>query len=74
MSSTLRSAADLDAEGEAVARRFDGHSSRGNVLLFLGAIEKILLEHGFKAPPGAGVGAAVQSYLQSQTVAAGGRK
>ncbi len=52
-----------------------GHNSqRGNVLLFLGAIEKILLEHGFKASPGAGVGAAVQSYLQSQAVAAGGRK
>jgi alanine-glyoxylate transaminase/serine-glyoxylate transaminase/serine-pyruvate transaminase len=50
------------------------NSQRGNVLLFLGAIEKILLEHGFKASPGAGVGAAVQSYLQSQTVAAGGRK
>ena len=52
-----------------------GHNSqRGNVLMFLGAIEKILLEHGFKASPGAGVGAAVQSYLQSQAVAAGGRK
>jgi alanine-glyoxylate transaminase/serine-glyoxylate transaminase/serine-pyruvate transaminase len=50
------------------------NSQRGNVLLFLGAFEKILLEHGFKASPGAGVGAAVQSYLQSQTVAAGGRK
>ena len=52
-----------------------GHNSvRNNVLLFLGAIEKILLEHGFKAPSGAGVGAAVQSYLQSQAVAAGSRK
>jgi alanine-glyoxylate transaminase/serine-glyoxylate transaminase/serine-pyruvate transaminase len=52
-----------------------GHNSQpNNVLLFLGAIEKILLEHGFKVPSGAGVGAAVQSYLQSQSVAAGGRK
>ncbi|MGH9704580.1 MAG: pyridoxal-phosphate-dependent aminotransferase family protein [Candidatus Acidiferrales bacterium] len=52
-----------------------GHNSaRNNVLLFLGAMEKILLERGFKAPSGAGVGAAVQSYLQSQAVAAGGRK
>jgi alanine-glyoxylate transaminase/serine-glyoxylate transaminase/serine-pyruvate transaminase len=52
-----------------------GHNSvRGNVLLFLGAIEKILLEHGFKVPSGAGVGAAVQSYLHSQAVAAGSRK
>ena len=76
MNSTLKSAADLDPlKGKLWRVGLMGHNSqRGNVLLFLGAIEKILLEHGFKASPGAGVGAAVQSYLQSQAVAAGGRK
>lgn len=46
-----------------------GHSSqRNNVLLFLAAFEKVLLDQGFRVPSGAGVGAAVQSYLQPQTV------
>jgi len=53
-----------------------GHSSqKTNVLLFLGAFEKTLLDQGFRAPAGAGVGAAVGSYRESsQPVAAGARK
>ena len=44
-----------------------GYSSqRQNVLLFLAALEKVLLDQGFRVPTGAGVGAAVQSYRQSQ--------
>jgi aspartate aminotransferase-like enzyme len=46
-----------------------GYSSqRQNVLLFLAAFEKVLLDQGFGVPSGAGVGAAVQSYRQSQRV------
>jgi alanine-glyoxylate transaminase/serine-glyoxylate transaminase/serine-pyruvate transaminase len=46
-----------------------GHvAQKQNVLLFLAAFEKALHENGFHAPPGAGVGAAVQSYLKPQAV------
>jgi len=46
-----------------------GYSSqRTNVLLFLAAFEKVLLDHGVSIPSGAGVGAAVQTYRQSQRV------
>ncbi len=46
-----------------------GYSSqRQNVLLFLAAFEKVLLDQGVRVPSGAGVGAAVQSYRQSQRV------
>ncbi len=49
-----------------------GYSSqRGNVLTFLGALEKVLLDQGFRAPAGAGVGAAVHSYAQAESVAIG---
>jgi alanine-glyoxylate transaminase/serine-glyoxylate transaminase/serine-pyruvate transaminase len=52
-----------------------GHVARkGNVLLFLAALEKALLDQGFQAPAGAGVGAAVRSYAGAETVAVGGRK
>jgi len=52
-----------------------GYSSqRNNVLLFLGAFEKVLLDHGHRVPSGAGVGAAVQSYSQAQPVPAGAAK
>jgi len=52
-----------------------GYSSqRNNVLLFLGAFEKVLLDQGHRVPSGAGVGAAVQNYLQVQPVVAGGVK
>jgi alanine-glyoxylate transaminase/serine-glyoxylate transaminase/serine-pyruvate transaminase len=40
-------------------------SQRNNVLLFLAAMEKLLIDHGHRASPGAGVGAAVRSYTQS---------
>jgi len=44
-----------------------GYSSqRQNVLLFLAALEKVLLDQGYRVPSGAGVGAAVQSYRESQ--------
>jgi alanine-glyoxylate transaminase/serine-glyoxylate transaminase/serine-pyruvate transaminase len=49
-----------------------GYSSQKNsVLLFLAALEKVLLEQGFQAPCGAGVGAAVRSYMQPVAIAAG---
>ncbi len=48
-----------------------GHTSqRSNVLLFLGAFEKALLDQGFKMPAGAGVGAAVRSFPQVQEAVA----
>lgn len=39
-------------------------SQSKHVLLLLGAMEKLLLEQGVRVPSGAGVGAAVQSYLK----------
>jgi alanine-glyoxylate transaminase / serine-glyoxylate transaminase / serine-pyruvate transaminase len=52
-----------------------GYSSqRNNVLLFLAAFEKVLLDQGHRVPSGAGVGAAVLNYSQLQPVAAGGVK
>ncbi len=53
-----------------------GYSSqRTNVLLFLAALEKVLLEQGFRTAPGAGVGAAVRALAKSgEPVAAGNRK
>jgi alanine-glyoxylate transaminase/serine-glyoxylate transaminase/serine-pyruvate transaminase len=41
-------------------------SQKPYVLLFLAALEKTLLDQGFRVPSGAGVGAAVQSYLQAR--------
>ncbi len=52
-----------------------GYSSQfNNVLLFLAAFEKVLLEQGFPVPAGAGVGAAVRGAMKPHTVAAGDRK
>src|SRR5712691_7105866 len=45
-------------------------SQKPFVLLFLAALEKVLLDQGFRVPSGAGVGAAVQSYSQVETAAA----
>jgi alanine-glyoxylate transaminase/serine-glyoxylate transaminase/serine-pyruvate transaminase len=45
-------------------------SQKANVLLFLGAFEKTLLDQGFRVPSGAGVGAAVRNYTQVETAAA----
>jgi alanine-glyoxylate transaminase/serine-glyoxylate transaminase/serine-pyruvate transaminase len=48
-----------------------GHcSQKPNVLLFLAALEKTLLEMGFRAPAGAGVAAAIRNYTQVETAAA----
>jgi alanine-glyoxylate transaminase/serine-glyoxylate transaminase/serine-pyruvate transaminase len=42
-----------------------GYSNqKNNILLFLAAFEKVLLEQGLRVPAGAGVGAAVRSYVQ----------
>ena len=45
-------------------------SQTKHVLLFLAALEKVLLECGFRVSPGAGVGAAVQNYSQAEEAAA----
>ena len=45
-------------------------SQKQFVLLFLSAIEKVLGDHDFRVPAGAGVAAAVKSYAQAETVAA----
>jgi aspartate aminotransferase-like enzyme len=48
-----------------------GHcSQKSYVLLFLAALEKVLLDQGFRVPAGAGVGAAVASYVDTGTAAA----
>jgi len=53
-----------------------GYSSqKTNVLLFLGAFEKVLLDQGFRVPSGAGAGAAVRTYHEiAQPIAASARK
>jgi alanine-glyoxylate transaminase/serine-glyoxylate transaminase/serine-pyruvate transaminase len=48
-------------------------SQRANVLLFLGAFEKVLLDQGYRVGSGAGVGAAVQSYTNVGAAAVAGR-
>jgi len=49
-----------------------GHcSQKPNVLLFLAALEKTLIDQGLRVASGAGVGAAVQSYTQGRTEAVG---
>jgi len=46
-----------------------------NVLLFLAALEKTLLDQGFRLPAGAGVASAIQNYHQTgQPVVVGARK
>ena len=44
-------------------------SQSKNVLLFLAALEKVLLENGFHVGSGAGVGAAIRSYAQPELAA-----
>jgi alanine-glyoxylate transaminase/serine-glyoxylate transaminase/serine-pyruvate transaminase len=44
-------------------------SQKANVLLFLAALEKTLLDQGFRVPAGAGVGAAVRHYTHAETAA-----
>src|SRR6266446_5843265 len=45
-------------------------SQKPFVLLFLAALEKCLLDQGFRVPSGAGVGAAIRNYSQVETAAA----
>jgi alanine-glyoxylate transaminase / serine-glyoxylate transaminase / serine-pyruvate transaminase len=45
-------------------------SQKPFVLLFLAAMEKCLLDQGFRVPSGAAVGAAIRSYAQVETAAA----
>jgi alanine-glyoxylate transaminase/serine-glyoxylate transaminase/serine-pyruvate transaminase len=45
-------------------------SQKPFVLLFLSAFEKVLQDHGYRAPAGAGVAAAIRSYAHSETAAA----
>jgi alanine-glyoxylate transaminase / serine-glyoxylate transaminase / serine-pyruvate transaminase len=45
-------------------------SQKNNVLLFLAAFEKVMLDHGFRVRGGSGVGAAVKSYMETGAVAA----
>jgi alanine-glyoxylate transaminase/serine-glyoxylate transaminase/serine-pyruvate transaminase len=45
-------------------------SQKPFVLLFLAALEKCLLDHGFRVASGAGVGAAIRSYAQVENAAA----
>lgn len=48
-----------------------GHcSQKANVLLLLAAFEKVLGEQGFRAPAGAGMAAAIESYSHAETAAA----
>jgi alanine-glyoxylate transaminase/serine-glyoxylate transaminase/serine-pyruvate transaminase len=48
---------------------------KANVLLFLAALEKTVLDQGFSVPAGAGVATAIQSYQHSeQPAAVGARK
>ncbi|HXM96801.1 MAG TPA: alanine--glyoxylate aminotransferase family protein [Candidatus Dormibacteraeota bacterium] len=44
-------------------------SQKPFVMLFLGAIEKVFLDQGFRVPAGAGVAAAVHSYANVETAA-----
>jgi alanine-glyoxylate transaminase / serine-glyoxylate transaminase / serine-pyruvate transaminase len=51
-----------------------GHcSQKTNVLLFLAALEKTLIDQGFRVPSGAGVGAAVRSYTQAEALTTAAR-
>jgi len=47
---------------------------RGNVLLFLDALERILLDLGMKLPVGAGIAAAANSFTHAEPVAVGSAK
>jgi alanine-glyoxylate transaminase/serine-glyoxylate transaminase/serine-pyruvate transaminase len=54
---------------------FMGHTSQSKyVLMFLAALEKVLLDHDFRVSPGAGVGAAVRTYAVAETAAVAQRK
>ena len=44
-------------------------SQKANVLLFLAALEKCLVDQGFRVSSGAGVGAAIEGYTHAETAA-----
>src|SRR5579859_2100051 len=44
---------------------------KNNVLIFLAALEKCLLDQGFRLSSGAGVGAAIRSYSDAHAAMAG---
>jgi alanine-glyoxylate transaminase/serine-glyoxylate transaminase/serine-pyruvate transaminase len=48
-------------------------SQKAFVLQLLGAMEKVLTDQGYRMSPGAGVGAAVHSYVQLEVPVAAGR-
>jgi alanine-glyoxylate transaminase/serine-glyoxylate transaminase/serine-pyruvate transaminase len=48
-------------------------SQKQNVLLFLAALEKVLVEQGLPVPAGAGVGAAIRSYVPEPVAAGRGK-
>src|SRR6201997_3243293 len=51
-----------------------GYSSqKSNVLLFLAALEKCLIDQGFRVSSGAGVGAAVEGYSHAEAAVAASR-
>jgi len=45
-------------------------AQKANVLLLLGSMEKVLLDHGVRVSAGAGVGAAVKSYAHAEAAVA----
>jgi alanine-glyoxylate transaminase / serine-glyoxylate transaminase / serine-pyruvate transaminase len=45
-------------------------SQAKHILLFLAALDKVLLEQGMRISPGAGVGAAIRTYAQAEAVVA----
>jgi len=47
---------------------------RGNVLLFLAALERILLDLGMKLPAGAGLAAAASTFANAEPVPVGHEK
>lgn len=52
-----------------------GYGSQAkHVLLFLAALEKVLLDQGFHVEPGVGLGAAVRAYSHAEPVGAGAKK
>jgi alanine-glyoxylate transaminase / serine-glyoxylate transaminase / serine-pyruvate transaminase len=65
-----------DVKGKIWRVGLMGYSSqKTNVLLFLAAFEKVLLDQGLRVPAGGGVGAAVEAFRHSgQPAMAGARK
>jgi alanine-glyoxylate transaminase/serine-glyoxylate transaminase/serine-pyruvate transaminase len=54
---------------------FMGHTSQSKyVLMFLAALEKVLLDHDFRVSPGAGVAAAIRTYALAETAGVAQRK